>query len=133
MVVDDRMIGEIGPGLLLLLGIDKTDSESNADKLIQKVLNYRVFADQDDKMNLSVRDVAGGVLVVSQFTLSADTHKGLRPSFSSAAHPQEAQRLYQYFKNKMSEQYDHVAFGQFGADMKVQLINDGPVTFMLNS
>ena len=133
MVVDDRMIGEIGPGLLLLLGIDKTDSESNADKLIQKVLNYRVFADQDDKMNLSVRDVAGGVLVVSQFTLSAGTHKGLRPSFSSAAHPQEAQRLYQYFKNKMSEQYDHVAFGQFGADMKVQLINDGPVTFMLNS
>lgn len=131
VTVDSDVVGEIGPGLLLLLGVEKDDNEARADKLLQKVLSYRVFNDDAGKMNLSLRDVQGGLLVVSQFTLVADTRKGLRPSFSSGASPAEGERLYDYFVQQARSQWNKVATGRFGADMKVSLLNDGPVTFLL--
>ena len=123
--------GEIGQGLLVLLGVEKDDTETHADRLLNKVLAYRVFADAEDKMNLSLTDINGGLLVVSQFTLAADTNRGLRPSFSSAKPPAEAQALYDYFVSKARTLHGDVATGEFAADMKVSLTNDGPVTFML--
>jgi D-aminoacyl-tRNA deacylase len=131
VTVDGNVVGEIGPGLLLLLGVEKADDEAKADKLLQKVLSYRVFEDDAGKMNLSLQDVQGGLLIVSQFTLVADTRKGLRPSFSSGASPADGERLYDYFANQARGQWPSVATGRFGADMKVALVNDGPVTFML--
>ena len=131
VVVDGKTVGEIDNGILLLLGIDKGDSEKEADKLIQKLLAYRLFSDSEGRMNASVQDVAGGILVVSQFTLSADTKKGLRPSFSSAAAPADAERLYHYFVEKIRALHPQVETGIFAADMKVRLLNDGPVTFLL--
>ncbi len=125
------MVGELGPGLLVLLGLDKGDSELEASRLLEKVLSYRVFSDSDGRMNLSVRDTGGGVLLISQFTLSADTGKGLRPSFSSAMPPAEAEQLYQRCCELLASTHDQVATGCFGADMKVSLVNDGPVTFLL--
>ena len=133
VVVDGKTTGEIDQGILLLLGVQKGDDEARAEKLIHKVLNYRIFPDDEGKMNLSVKDVGGGVLVVSQFTLAADTQKGLRPSFSSAAPPAEAERLYNYFVEKMDSLHGRVATGVFGGDMKVSLCNDGPVTFLLET
>ena len=133
VVVDGKTSGEIDRGILLLLGVQKGDNKASADKLIHKVLNYRIFPDDEGKMNLSVKDVGGGVLVVSQFTLAADTQKGLRPSFSSAAPPAEAECLYDYFVEKMDSLHDRVATGVFGGDMKVSLCNDGPVTFLLST
>lgn len=133
VTVDGSVVGEIGPGLLLLLGVEKDDDETRADKLLQKVLNYRIFADDAGKMNLSLQDVQGGLLIVSQFTLVADTRKGLRPSFSSGATPAEGERLYHYVVQQAREQWPSVATGRFGADMKVALINDGPVTFLLEA
>lgn len=133
VAVDGTIVGEIGQGLLLLLGVEKDDDEARADKLLQKVLNYRVFGDEAGKMNLSLRDVGGGLLIVSQFTLVADTRKGLRPSFSSGASPAEGERLYNYFVSRAQEQWHGVASGRFGADMKVALVNDGPVTFLLDA
>ena len=129
--IDGRVAGEIGQGLLVLLGVEKEDTREHADRLLKKVLSYRVFADDADKMNLSVGDVKGGLLVVSQFTLAADTNRGLRPSFSSAKPPQEAQALYNYFTEQAAKLQDDVATGEFAADMQVSLTNDGPVTFML--
>ncbi len=129
--VDEEIVGEIAQGLLVLLGVDKGDDEASADKLVKKLLAYRVFSDAEDKMNASVRDVEGGILLVSQFTLSADTKKGLRPSFSSAAAPAEAQRLYDYVEAQLRASHPQVATGIFAADMKVSLLNDGPVTFLL--
>jgi D-aminoacyl-tRNA deacylase len=135
--VEQVVVGSISGGLLLLLGIEKEDTEQQADRLLQKVLAYRVFADADGKMNLSLRDVQGGLLVVSQFTLAANTDKGLRPSFSSAKPPAEAEQLYKYFlKSARAGHTDGravVAAGRFGADMQVSLVNDGPVTFLLKS
>lgn len=128
------MVGTIDQGLLLLLGIEKTDLETAADKLLQKILNYRVFADSEGKMNLSLRDIGGELLVVSQFTLAADTNKGLRPSFSAAALPEQAEELYDYFLTQAATALNtQIQSGRFGADMQVMLRNDGPVTFMLRS
>lgn len=131
--IDGRVAGEIGQGLLVLLGVEKADSRETADRLLKKVLAYRVFADADDKMNLSLADIGGGLLVVSQFTLAADTTRGLRPSFSSAKSPADAKRLYDYFVEQARLHHDDVATGEFAADMQVSLANDGPVTFMLKA
>ena len=128
--VDGEIVGQIGKGLLVLLGVEKDDDRSKADKLAEKVLNYRVFSDADDKMNLNVKQVAGEVLVVSQFTLVADTQKGLRPSFSKGATPSLANELYEYFAQKCGEKVK-VECGRFAADMQVSLTNNGPVTFWL--
>jgi D-tyrosyl-tRNA(Tyr) deacylase len=132
--IDNTVVGTIDQGLLLLLGIEKTDLEAAADKLLQKILNYRVFADSEGKMNLSLRDIGGELLVVSQFTLAADTNKGLRPSFSAAASPEQAEELYDYFLTQAATALNtQIQSGRFGADMQVMLHNDGPVTFMLRS
>ena len=132
--IDNTVVGTIDQGLLLLLGIEKPDLEAAADKLLQKILNYRVFADSEGKMNLSLRDIGGELLVVSQFTLAADTNKGLRPSFSSAASPEQAEELYDYFLTQAATALNtQIQSGRFGADMQVMLHNDGPVTFMLRS
>ncbi len=129
--VNQEIVGEIRQGILLLLGIQKTDTQETANKLIDKILAYRIFADADNKMNCNVQQIDGGVLVVSQFTLAADTKKGLRPSFSSAAPPQQAQELYNYFVAQLRSKHQKIATGIFAADMQVSLVNDGPVTFML--
>lgn len=131
VVVENKTLGEIQQGLLVFLGIEKDDTQASADKLIKKIIAYRIFADADDKMNLSVADVNGGLLLVSQFTLAANTDKGLRPSFSSAMAPDAAEQLYDYFVEQARQQHTNVACGQFGADMQVALVNDGPVTFIL--
>jgi D-tyrosyl-tRNA(Tyr) deacylase len=131
VTVEGATIGQIGPGILLLLGVEKTDDESKADKLLQRVLSYRIFADDSGRMNASLRDVNGGLLVVSQFTLVAETSKGLRPGFSAGATPEQGQRLYDYFLQQARLQWHPVASGRFGADMQVALVNDGPVTFLL--
>ena len=130
--VDSEIVGQIGKGLLVLLGVEKDDDRQKADKLAEKVLNYRVFSDADDKMNLNVQQVAGEVLVVSQFTLVADTQKGLRPSFSKGATPSLANELYEYFAQKCGEKVK-VECGRFAADMQVSLVNEGPVTFWLQA
>ena len=131
--IHSKSVGQIGKGLLVFLGIEKGDGESEADKLLKKVIAYRVFSDAEDKMNLSVRDISGGLLIISQFTLAAETNRGLRPSFSSALPPAEAEVLYQYFLNQAQAQHDQDACWEFGADMQVSLVNDGPVTFLLKS
>lgn len=128
--VGGEVVGQIGKGLLVLLGVEKDDDRAKADKLAEKVLNYRVFSDENDKMNLNVQQVAGEVLVVSQFTLVADTQKGLRPSFSKGATPSLANELYEYFAQKCGEKVK-VECGRFAADMQVSLTNNGPVTFWL--
>ena len=129
--VDDECVGKIDQGILLLLGIEKTDTQASATKLIDKLLAYRMFSDEHKKMNCNVQQVDGGILVVSQFTLAADTNKGLRPSFSSAAPPAQAEDLYNYFVEQLRLKHSKVATGIFAADMQVSLVNDGPVTFML--
>lgn len=129
--VEEQLIGQIGQGILVLVGMEKNDQPEQADKLLQRLLNYRIFADSDDKMNLSVSDINGGLLLVPQFTLAANTKKGLRPSFSSAKPPSEAETLFLYLLNQAKKQYNTVESGQFGADMKVSLLNDGPVTFSI--
>ena len=124
-------IGEIGAGLLVLVCAEQADSESQADKLLAKILKLRIFSDEAGKMNRSVQDIAGGLLVVSQFTLAADTTGGNRPSFTSAAGPQEGKRLYDYFVAQARAAHPVVQTGEFGADMQVHLVNDGPVTIPL--
>ena len=128
--VGGQCIGQIGHGIMLLLGVDKGDDQTKADQLLHKVLHYRFFADADGKMNNNVQQVNGSVLIISQFTLVADTKKGLRPSFSSAAPPALGEQMYDYFVAQARKKIT-VATGQFGADMQVSLTNDGPVTFML--
>ncbi|WP_039916974.1 D-aminoacyl-tRNA deacylase [Cellvibrio mixtus] len=130
VTVNNDVVGEIQQGILLLLGIQKTDTEDSANKLVDKILAYRIFSDADNKMNSNVQQIDGGILVVSQFTLAADTRKGLRPSFSSAAPPAQARELYDYFVTQLRNKHQKVATGIFAADMKVSLVNDGPVTFM---
>ena len=129
--VDHNVIGEIGAGLLVLLGVEKGDDNARAERLAERVLGYRIFSDEQGKMNLSVRQAGGSVLVVSQFTLAADTQKGMRPSFSGGAEPAEAERLYDYFSDYCRQQGMTTANGCFAADMQVSLVNDGPVTFWL--
>ena len=131
VVVNNKNIGEIQQGLLAFIGIEKNDTEAQVTRLLEKVLSYRVFADDDDKMNLSIQDIAGGLLLVPQFTLAADTQKGCRPSFSSAAAPEWGETLFNEFVKQAKNKYQHIETGQFGADMKVSLLNDGPVTFWL--
>lgn len=129
--VDDKTTGEIGQGLLILLGVGPEDTEKIADELVQKICKLRIFRDEEDKMNLSVKDIDGEILVVSQFTLYADCQKGNRPSFVNAAPPAKAEALYEYFKEKCKAEVKNVQCGIFGADMKVNLLNDGPVTIIL--
>lgn len=131
--VDEREVGAIGPGLLALVGIEKGDDEAAADRLLHKLLHYRVFSDADGKMNRNLQQAEGGLLLVSQFTLAADTRKGLRPSFSSAAPPAEGERLFHYLLDRARAAWPTVASGEFAADMQVALVNDGPVTFLLES
>ena len=126
-----REVGAIGPGLLVLLCAERGDTDAVADKLLAKMLKLRIFSDAAGKMNLSVQDVAGGLLIVSQFTLAADTSGGNRPSFTGAAAPDEGRRLYDYFVAKARAAHPVVATGEFAADMQVALINDGPVTIPL--
>jgi D-tyrosyl-tRNA(Tyr) deacylase len=128
VVVDGRTIGEIGQGLLVLVCAERGDSEAQADKLLAKILKLRIFSDDAGKMNRSVQDVRGGLLLVSQFTLAADTSGGNRPSFTAAAPPEEGRRLYDYFVERARGAHPVVQTGEFAADMRVELVNDGPVT-----
>lgn len=129
--VDGEIVGQIGQGLLVLLCAERGDTNKEADALLAKLLTYRVFSDADGKMNLNVEQVGGGVLLVPQFTLAADTRSGTRPSFTPAAAPEDARRLFDYAVGKAQATHPEVQTGRFGADMKVALINDGPVTFWL--
>lgn len=135
VVVDDEVIGEIGVGLLLFLGIERDDDMESVHALARKVAGYRVFPDPQGRMNQSLRDTGGSLLIVSQFTLAADTRSGTRPGFSTAASPDHARQLYLSFVDHARELLgeQRIACGQFGADMKVALINDGPVTFLLET
>ncbi|MEJ2530931.1 MAG: D-aminoacyl-tRNA deacylase [Halioglobus sp.] len=129
--VAGECVGEIGTGLLALLGLDRGDDRAAAQRMLERLLAYRLFADDAGRMNRSVTDIGGGVLLVSQFTLSADTGKGLRPGFSRAMPPEEARELYQFTLDELRRRHGPVAAGVFGADMQVSLVNDGPVTFIL--
>lgn len=131
VTVDGLDIGVVQKGILALVAIEPQDTETEARRLLERILSYRIFADSQDKMNLSLRDINGGLLIVPQFTLAADTRKGNRPSFTSAASPAQGLILFDYFSAQARESYHTVAFGQFGADMQVSLVNDGPVTFTL--
>lgn len=132
--VDGSIVGEIGKGFLVLLGVAEGDSQSQADILAAKTSNLRIFEDENEKMNLSVKDVDGEILVVSQFTLCADCKKGNRPSFVSSAKPDDARKLYEYYMKQLLENgVRDVKHGIFGADMKVELVNDGPVTIILDT
>ncbi len=132
--VDGKTVGEIDQGLLVFLGVGRDGDVPKTHKLIEKIVKYRVFSDADDKMNLSLKDIQGGLLLVSQFTLQADTHKGLRPSFTPAAPPAMAESLYDEAIAYAKKYYSHdlVRSGEFAADMQVSLVNDGPVTFLLD-
>ncbi len=133
VTVGGELVGEIGGGLLVLLGLDRGDDPPAADRMLDRILGYRLFADAEGRMNRSVADVNGGVLLVSQFTLSADTARGLRPSFSRALAPAQAEPLYDYMLQGLRQRHATVAAGVFGADMQVSLTNDGPVTILLES
>jgi D-tyrosyl-tRNA(Tyr) deacylase len=129
--VAGEVTGTIGRGLLVLLGVERGDGEAQAERLLERILTYRVFPDEEGKMNLSLRDIGGGLLLVPQFTLAADTHKGTRPSFTPAAEPQRGLYLFDYLLQRAWEFHPDVQSGRFGADMQVSLTNDGPVTFWL--
>lgn len=129
--VAGEVVGAIDQGLLVLVGIEPEDDQARADKLLRRLLDYRVFNDAEGRMNCSLRDVQGGLLLVSQFTLAADTRKGLRPGFSTAAAPADAEALFTYMLAQAEQSHVPVSSGRFGADMQVHLVNDGPVTFLL--
>ena len=131
VTVDGKICGEIGKGYLVLLGVGQGDTEEDCRRLADKIINLRIFSDENDKINLSLSDVGGDLLVVSQFTLYADCRKGNRPNFIQAGKPGEAERLYNYFADYCRSKGKHVEMGIFGADMKVQLVNDGPFTVIL--
>ena len=131
VMVENKTIAAIERGLLVFVGIEKKDNEDLIPRLVDKILNYRVFADEEDKMNLSVQDIKAGVLLVPQFTLAADTNKGCRPSFSSAADPALGKSLFYNVVSEAKRKSQNIETGEFGADMKVSLVNDGPVTFWL--
>jgi D-tyrosyl-tRNA(Tyr) deacylase len=132
--INGEIVGEIQQGLLVLLGIEHVDSELDADYLIQKLIHLRIFGDDEGKMNLSVSDISGDLLIVSQFTLFADTKKGNRPSFIRSARPEQARPLYEYFLSQLKNSFSgKIENGVFGANMQVELINDGPVTIIMDS
>jgi D-tyrosyl-tRNA(Tyr) deacylase len=132
--IEDRIVGSISKGLMVLVGVETTDSQSDADYLVQKLVNLRIFNDEEGKMNLSIQDVSGELLIISQFTLHASTKKGNRPSYIRAARPEQAIPLYQYFIEQAQNQMKtKIQTGEFGADMKVSLVNEGPVTIILDS
>ncbi len=131
--VEGKVIGQIGKGLLVLIGVSDEDTEAVADKMIKKLINMRIFQDEDDKTNLALSDVEGELLLVSQFTLYADCRKGNRPSFIKAGAPDHANKLYEYIIAECGGNVQNVQHGEFGADMKVSLINDGPFTIVLDS
>ena len=133
VTVGNETIASISGGLLVLVGVERGDSERQADRLLERLLGYRVFADEQGRMNRSLQDVDGGLLLVPQFTLAADTTKGTRPGFSTAAAPVDGERLFEYVVRRARESHATVACGRFGADMKVALTNDGPVTFWLQA
>ncbi len=132
VTVAGESVGKIDRGILALIAIERGDTEAQADRLAERILGYRIFGDAEDKMNLNVTDVSGGVLLVSQFTLAADTRKGMRPSFTPAADPETGKRLFDYFVEKVRARHSPVETGRFGANMQIELVNDGPVTFTLN-
>ena len=133
VTVDRTRVGAIGSGILVLVAVEPDDEEVRADRLLERLLGYRIFPDASGRMNLNLRDVDGGLLLVPQFTLAADTRKGMRPSFTPAAAPPLGRRLFDYLVRRAQERYPRVAAGVFGADMQVALVNDGPVTFWLEA
>ena len=133
VTVNNQEIGKIGTGIMALVAVEKADSQKDVQRLLERILNYRIFADSDDRMNLSLRDINGGLLLVPQFTLAANTEKGNRPSFISAAPPEKGKELFDYLQQLAKQTYLNVEFGQFGADMQVSLVNNGPVTFTLRT
>jgi D-aminoacyl-tRNA deacylase len=133
VTVNNQDIGKIDTGIMALVAVEKEDTQKEAERLLERILNYRIFADDNDRMNLSLRDINGGLLLIPQFTLAADTHKGNRPSFISVAPPEKGRQLFGYLQHLATSTYSNVQFGQFGADMQVSLINNGPVTFTLRT
>lgn len=131
--IGGRCVGEIGRGLVVLVGVARGDDEARAERLLERLLGYRVFADGDGRMNLSLRDIHGGLLLVPQFTLAADTRKGTRAGFSRAADPALGERLFAHLLEQAKQIHPDLAWGEFGADMQVSLTNDGPVTFWIES
>lgn len=129
--ISQQTVAAIGQGICALIGVERQDTPAQADRLLERILTYRIFADADGRMNLSLVDIAGGLLLVPQFTLAADTHKGTRPGFSTAAPPEQGRELFDYLLGQAREKHPVVGAGEFGADMQVHLINDGPVTFWL--
>lgn len=133
VTVNDQEIGKINTGIMALVAVEKEDSEKEAQRLLERILNYRIFADGNGRMNLSLRDINGGLLLIPQFTLAADTNSGNRPSFTPAASPEKGRQLFDYLQQLAKSTYAYAEFGEFGADMQVSLINDGPVTFTLRA
>jgi D-aminoacyl-tRNA deacylase len=133
VTVDSKTVGAIGRGILALIGVRRGDDTASADRLLERLLTYRIFPDEQGKMNLSLRDIGGELLLVSQFTLAADTQNGTRAGFSTAAAPDDARRLFDYFLERARATHGTVAAGVFGANMQVSLVNDGPVTFWLET
>ncbi|WP_031438004.1 D-aminoacyl-tRNA deacylase [Methylobacter tundripaludum] len=133
VTVNNLDIGKIDTGIMALVAVEKADTEKDAQRLLERILNYRIFADSEDRMNLSLRDINGGLLLIPQFTLAADTQKGNRPSFITAAPPEKGKELFDYLQQLAKQTYANVEFGQFGADMQVSLVNNGPVTFTLRT
>lgn len=133
VAVDGVIIGGIDQGIMALLAVEQGDTEQQAQRMLQRILNYRIFPDAQQRMNRSLSDIEGGLLLVPQFTLAADTHQGNRPSFSPAADPESGRKLFEFLTHLAQSSYGNCAFGRFGADMQVSLSNDGPVTFILNS
>ena len=133
VTVNQKDIAEIEVGIMALVAVEKEDTPKEIERLLERILNFRIFSDEQERMNLSLRDIHGGLLIVPQFTLAADTQKGNRPSFISGAAPEQAQQLFSYLQQVALTVYPTVQFGQFGADMQVSLINNGPVTFTLRT
>ena len=133
VTVNHQVIGTIDVGIMALVAVEKEDTEKDVERLLERILSFRIFADDAERMNLSLKDINGGLLLVPQFTLAADTQKGNRPSFISAAAPEKARQLFSYLQQYAASTYTNVQFGQFGADMQVSLINNGPVTFTLRT
>lgn len=131
VVIQNEVVAKINQGIVALIGIEKGDGEPQADRLVERLLGYRIFSDHEDKMNLGLNDIKGSLLLVPQFTLAANTDKGMRPSFSSTASPADGEFLFNYLCKQARREYSKVESGRFGADMKVSLTNDGPVTFWL--
>jgi D-tyrosyl-tRNA(Tyr) deacylase len=131
--VNNQIIGKIETGIVALVAVEKADTQKDVLRLLERILNYRIFADSQDRMNLSLKDINGGLLLIPQFTLAADTQKGNRPSFISAAPPEKGKELFDYLQQMAKQTYSKVEFGEFGADMQVALVNNGPVTFTLRT